>query len=180
MTAHQREVVFCDDRACSPILGCPVIAADEVQTGDELFIAVANPAARRRIAKRFEKQPFADIRAPSAVVAPHVDIGPGAFFGHFSHAAASARVGKHVICHIHAYIGHDNAIGDFVTVAPRASLNGNVQIGDGAYIGAGAMIRQDVSIGTGAFIGMGAVVVRDVPPGVTVYGNPARIADLPR
>jgi acetyltransferase-like isoleucine patch superfamily enzyme len=70
-------------------------------------------------------------------------------------------------------------IGDFVTLAPGAKINGNVVVQDHAYIGTGAMIRQGrpgepLVIGEGAIVGMGAVVTRSVPPGVTVVGNPAR------
>ncbi|MEO2037445.1 MAG: DapH/DapD/GlmU-related protein, partial [Martelella sp.] len=74
----------------------------------------------------------------------------------------------------YAYIEHDCVIGDFVTLAPGAKVNGNITIGDHVYIGSGAVIRQGTTIGPGATIGMGAVVLRDVPPGVTVVGNPAK------
>ncbi len=44
----------------------------------------------------------------------------------------------------------------------------------GASIGANATILGGVTIGEGAIVGAGSVVTRDVPPGVIVYGNPAR------
>ncbi len=72
------------------------------------------------------------------------------------------------------YVEHDCVIGEFVTFAPGAKVNGNVTIGDHAYIGSNAVIRQGLTIGAGATIGMGAVVTKDVPPGVTVIGNPAK------
>ena len=50
-----------------------------------------------------------------------------------------------------------------------------VRIGRNVWIGAGAIILPGVSIGDDALIGAGSVVTRDVPPGVTAFGNPARL-----
>ena len=47
-------------------------------------------------------------------------------------------------------------IGDFVHVAPHATLLGGVKVGEGSWIGTGA------------------VVLRDVPDGATVVGVPGR------
>ena len=92
---------------------------------------------------------------------------------------ADARIGRQFQCNIYAYVAHDCVIGDYVTFAPRVSLNGNVVVEDHVYVGTGAVIRQGTSdkplvLGRGCVIGMGAVVTRDVGPGVTVVGNPAR------
>jgi UDP-2-acetamido-3-amino-2,3-dideoxy-glucuronate N-acetyltransferase len=47
----------------------------------------------------------------------------------------------------------------------------------GASIGSGAVILGGVRVGGDALVGAGAVVTRDVPPGATVLGVPARVAD---
>ena len=49
-------------------------------------------------------------------------------------------------------------------------------VDEDASIGSGATILGGVRIGKGAMVGAGAVVTKDVPPGVTVVGNPARVA----
>ena len=118
--------------------------------------------------------------APTAIIGPDVVIGEGAIFCDFTMVTANAVIGRHFHCNIYAYVAHDCVIGDFVTLAPRVSINGNTVIEDDVYIGTGAILRNGVKgrplrIGRGATIGMGAVVTKDVPPGVTVVGNPARI-----
>jgi acetyltransferase-like isoleucine patch superfamily enzyme len=87
---------------------------------------------------------------------------------------SNIRIGRCFHANLYSYVEHDCVIGDFVTFAPGAKVNGNVTIGDHAYIGSGAILRQGITIGAGAIVGMGAVVTRDVPPGVTVVGNPAK------
>jgi len=73
-----------------------------------------------------------------------------------------------------AHIAHNCKIGKNCIVGTHAVLLGSVTLEDDVWIAPGAVIRQKLTIGKGAVVGMGAVVVKDVPPGVTVYGNPAR------
>jgi UDP-N-acetylglucosamine acyltransferase len=73
------------------------------------------------------------------------------------------------------YIGHDNTIGDGVTMASSATLGGHVQVGAGANLGMGVIVHQRRVIGPGSMVGMGAVVTRDVPPYAKAFGNPCRI-----
>jgi UDP-N-acetylglucosamine acyltransferase len=73
------------------------------------------------------------------------------------------------------YIGHDNDIGDGVTMASSATLGGHIHVGPGANLGMGVIVHQRRVVGPGAMVGMGAVVTRDVPPYAKAYGSPARV-----
>lgn len=68
------------------------------------------------------------------------------------------------------------SVGEFTTIAPGATICGDVTIGQRVLIGAGAVICQFASIGDDAVIGAGAIVLPHavVPAGETWVGNPAR------
>ncbi len=86
----------------------------------------------------------------------------------------NTRIGRHVIVNTAASVDHDCDVGDYVHVAPHATLCGFVTIERGCYIGAGATILPGVTVGENAIVGAGAVVVRDVPPNTVVTGVPAK------
>jgi acetyltransferase-like isoleucine patch superfamily enzyme len=61
---------------------------------------------------------------------------------------------------------------------PRYDTKGRskpVFIGPNVWVGANAMILKGVRIGADSIVGAGAVVASNVPPGVVVFGNPARV-----
>lgn len=142
-----------------------------------LTIAIANSQIRQKLTERAEAEGIAaaDITGFHVVTMDRVKIGPGAILCSYVHLTSDIEIGKAFHANIYSYVAHDCRIGDYVTLAPKACINGNVTIGDHAYIGTGATIRQGLNIGAGAVIGMGAVVTKDVPAGATVMGNPARV-----
>lgn len=139
-------------------------------------ITIADSHIRQTLAEKcaVANIPLIEARAASVVQMDEVVIGDGACLSPFVTLTSNIRIGRCFHANLYSYVEHDCIIGDFVTFAPGAKVNGNVTIGDHAYIGSGAIIRQGLTIGAGAIVGMGAVVTRDVPPGVTVVGNPAK------
>ena len=139
-------------------------------------IAIAASKVRHALAAQCAEAdiPLIEARAASVVQMDEVIIRDGACLSPFVTLTSNIRIGRCFHANLYSYVEHDCVIGDYVTFAPGAKVNGNITIGDHAYIGAGAVIRQGLTIGAGAIVGMGAVVTRDVPPGVTVVGNPAK------
>lgn len=146
-----------------------------------VVIAVADASTRRALA---EKVRAAGLRAGSAwsqstIIGPGVELGEGSVLCHQTIITASAKIGRHFHANIYSYVAHDCVVGDFVTLAPKACINGNVILEDDVYVGTGAILKQGtpakpLRIGRGAVIGMGAVVTKDVESGAVVIGNPAR------
>ena len=144
-------------------------------------IAIADSSARERIAAQCALDAVSSfsVKAPNVCILDANEIGEGSIFCSFSHVTSNAKIGRHFHGNIYSYVAHDCIVGDFVTLAPGAKVNGNVIIEDFAYIGTGAIIKQGqpgkpVVIGRGAVIGMGAVVTKSVLPGLVVVGNPAK------
>jgi sugar O-acyltransferase (sialic acid O-acetyltransferase NeuD family) len=177
----QTELVFIDDgHAPGHVNGHDIVAWSDFfeRQADQKYvsIAIAESKIRQKLADKCATVGIAliEARAASVVQMDDVVIGEGACLSPFVTMTSNIRIGCCFHANLYSYVEHDCVIGDFVTFAPGAKVNGNVTIGDHVYIGSGAIIRQGITIGTGVTVGMGAVVTRDVPPGVTVVGNPAR------
>ncbi len=81
-------------------------------------------------------------------------------------------------------IGETAEIGDDVTLYQGVTLGGtslakgkrHPTLENGVIVGSGAQILGPFTVGAGARIGANAVVLKEVPPGVTMVGIPAKIA----
>lgn len=171
-TRHLPFAVLADDQPAEGQL-----RPDEITDDDEVVVAIQSGAVRRVISERPYR--FGTVIAPSAIIGDRVQIGEGAIICDHAMITADATIGRHFHANIYSYVAHDCEVGDFVTLAPRASINGNVVLEDDVYVGTGAVLKQGtpgkpLRIGRGAVIGMGAVVTRDVEPGAIMVGNPAR------
>ena len=153
----------------------PVQLSKELDLSDEdqMIISIGVNKNRKRVAARYNTV-YATAIHPKSVVARSAQIGVGSVVMAGAVVNTNTIVGQHAIINTSACIDHECRIGDFVHVAPNATLCGGVQIGEGSYIGAGSVIIQGTKIGTWCTIGAGAVVLNNVEDGAVVVGNPAR------
>ncbi|MEO5921148.1 MAG: NeuD/PglB/VioB family sugar acetyltransferase [Pseudolysinimonas sp.] len=139
----------------------------------EMLICIGDPAKKAALVGRFAG-PWGMAIDPSAIVSRQSTVGEGSMLFQGVIVQTNTRIGRHVIINTAASVDHDCDVGDYVHVAPHATLCGFVTIERGCYIGAGATILPGVTVGENAIVGAGAVVVRDVPPNTVVTGVPAK------
>ena len=87
-----------------------------------------------------------------------------------------STIGELAILNTSSLIDHDSQIGDFVHIAPEATVCGGVVTGNNSFILAGAMVLNCMKIGENCFIGAGVAVVNDCLEETTYLGVPARPA----
>jgi sugar O-acyltransferase (sialic acid O-acetyltransferase NeuD family) len=165
---------------------CPYLGDDDAvqqfaPARFDLILAVGSTKAgawRQSIFSKFEKAgfTFASVIHPSAHIAKDVQVHAGVQVMANCTIQSGAMIGDNVIVNTSAVIEHGCRLGAFAHVATGAILCGDVVIGEAAHIGAGAIVLQGLEIGAGATVGAGAVVTKSVPAGMTVVGNPARMA----
>ncbi|MBN1164776.1 MAG: N-acetyltransferase [Candidatus Krumholzibacteriota bacterium] len=99
------------------------------------------------------------------------------------------QIGNNVKIHCNIYISQFTVIEDDVFMAPGVTIANDIHPGcpqsgecmrgpifkKGCRIGVNVTVVPYVTIGEGSLVGSGAVVTKDIPPGVLVYGNPARV-----
>lgn len=141
-------------------------------------LAIGDPSARARFAKRFATVlagRFASLVHPSARIGGSVAIGEGSIILPLASLTVQIRVGRHVLINPQVSISHDCVLGDFATLAPAVALAGGVHIEEGAELGIGAKITPRVHVGRWSVVGAGATVIRAVDADTTVVGVPARV-----
>lgn len=138
--------------------------------------AVGNAKVRRQIIEKLSNGGvrFATIVDPSVILSKSVSIGEGTIICAGTIATVDISIGKHVIINLDCTLGHDDVIGDFVTIYPSVNVSGNVVVGECCELGTGAQIIQGKKIVKNTIVGAGAVVIRDINESGTYVGSPVK------
>jgi sugar O-acyltransferase (sialic acid O-acetyltransferase NeuD family) len=131
---------------------------------------------RKKIKERLTEAGFflPAIISPDAIINDDVQIDDGTVVFDGAVVNSGSRIGMCSIINTNCTIEHDCTIGDFVHLAPGATLSGGVKIDDFCVIGTGANIIQYRKIVKNCMIGAGSAVIKDCLISGTYVGIPAK------
>ncbi len=172
------DICFVDDKAQGECMGYPIIGnSGQLQTfadgKTEFVIAIGDNATRKQVAES-NNLPWATLVHPAAQIGSHVKIGKGTVVMANVVVNACATIGAHCIINSGAVVEHDNVLGNYVHISPKAALGGTVTVGDETHIGIGATVKNNIEICGKCLIGAGAVVVDKIDEAGTYVGVPSR------
>lgn len=159
-----------------PVLGgCGYLVNLNVDV--HVVIAIGSARVKKLVAGKlaaYQHIHFATLIDPAAIISDRVQMGEGCIICAGSILTVDIKIGNHVIINLDCTLGHDDVVGDYVTIYPSVNVSGNVEVGEGAELGTGMQIIQGKRIGKQSIIGAGAVVVKDIPEKCTAVGSPAK------
>lgn len=162
----------------SELLGFPIIGAVNKSQGPaSVIIAIGDNHIRQKLSEMLHARQWATLQHPSAVVDDSVFVGMGTVIGPHVVVNPDARIEAQAILNSACVIEHDCRVGNYVHIAPNATLTGGVEVGDYSLIGAGAVVLPNRVIVGDCVVGAGSVVTGHVPEGARVAGVPARLLE---
>ncbi|WP_041575861.1 acetyltransferase [Pseudobdellovibrio exovorus] len=180
-TGCKERIIFCSkDESKQEFLGCIHVFQDNfsslnVDTG---IVAIGDNWIRSQVVNfvRTTNPKFKFIKAihPRSCISNSVALGDGVVVMAGAVINPDVRVGMHVIVNTASSVDHDCILEDFSSLAPGATLGGNVAIGEYSAISLGAKVIHGRTIGRHTVIGAGATVLHDIESEVVAYGSPCR------
>lgn len=161
-------------------LGAPVIVSwREIPPKQAFAIAIGHNFDRQRVhndlLSEFPEARFPAIIHSSCVIGLGTEVGDGTIAMPNSYVGPTSKIGRFCIVNSSSSVDHECHLRDYSSVAPGATLGGNVSLGERAAVCIGASIKHGTTIGTDVVIGGNSFVCDDLPDGVVAYGCPATV-----
>ena len=163
-----------DDDTLHECAGWPVIGKSTEAPDGDIFIAVGNTEARKKLMELYAERIQPVLVHPNAVIAEDVKIGAGSVVMAGVVINSGVRIGRGVIVNTSSSIDHDCVINDYVHIAVGSHLCGMVIVDENTWIGAGVIVSNNVKICRNCIIGAGAVVIKNIDEVGTYIGVPAK------
>ena len=130
--------------------------------------------ARDKVIKVIPNFKFVNCIHPKSILGKDATLGEGNVVMAGAIVNSATRIKNHCILNTNSSIDHDCLMLDFSSIAPNASVGGNVKIGDYSAIGIGANIFHSVNVGYNCIIGGGSLVCHDTNENSIYYGSPSK------
>lgn len=165
-----------------PVIGDDTIIAELVRDGiaTSVVVAIGDMKVRERISEDALQNGLLlpPIIHESSIMLSEHPVKDGVIVYPNVVIMNSCKIGKGVLLNSGVTLGHDVEIGDYSNINPGSNLAGKVIVGKKSMIGIGSSIKENVNIGDNVIIGAGSVVLNDIGSQTTVFGVPAKQAEL--
>lgn len=154
----------------------------EPQSGDELVVAVGDPAIKTDLHQRLlaKGAAFTTLIHPTVLLPDEYSIGKDVIIGPGSIVSIEVSIADCVIVNTLTVVGHDVVIESGCVISDYCDLMGHCHLEENVFLGSGVQILPSVRVGKNAKVGAGSVVIRRVKPDTTVFGNPAKTIHSPQ
>lgn len=177
----EQEIILVDDNAVSMevIMGCRVVKDYQFTGQEKIMVAIGDNEKRKEKCKEICNKntlnaDYTNVVSETARVGIGVRLGKGIFIGENAYMGPEVVVGDNTIINTGSIVEHETQLGEYVHVAPNATICGRCKIGNNVLIGAGSTIIDNISIANNTIIGAGAVVVKNILISGTYVGTPAK------
>jgi sugar O-acyltransferase (sialic acid O-acetyltransferase NeuD family) len=141
-------------------------------------LAVSDPTYKKRFVEKalaMGLKPAPTFIHPMASISGPRHIGVGGLITAQTSILPVTHIGDYITMAPLASIGHHCSTGQYCFLAAGSTVLGNVHMGEGVWIGGGACVRERIKIAPWTIVGAQGLVTRDIQaPGAIVAGVPAR------
>lgn len=173
---------FLDDKADAldglkgdfpPILG--PVESYEIQPDDVFFCAMGDSQWRKHYAEMISSKGghFITVINPMARINPTATIGEGTYIGPYTLVSDNVVIGKQCVLQCFNDLGHDVAVGDYVSIESYVFMGGGAKIGDMSTMHTKSSVIPHKTVGKNCVVGISSVVMRNIKDGLHVFGCPA-------
>ena len=147
-----------------------------VQNEDVFFCALGDIDAKKKYVSIIREKGgrFINLLHNAAIICDNVEMGEGILICAFCGISNEVSIGDFVTIQGYTSIGHDCEIGSWSNLHAFTSMGGYAKLEEEVTIFPKGSVLPKVVIGKGSTVGAGSVVLKSVPPGVTVFGIPAK------
>jgi len=142
-----------------------------------IALGIGNNSTRKQVYEKIKSENL-EVKTlihERAIVANDVIVKEGTVIMPGVVVNTGSSIGTGSILNTGSIVDHDCDIGDFVHIAPKSALAGDVCVKDMVMIGIGSSIVQGITIGENSVVGAGSVVISDIQDNVVSYGVPAKV-----
>lgn len=149
---------------------------DQYKAVDNLVIAIANPAIKKKIYEYTKDMGFhyPNLVHPTVIMGSGVRMGMGNIVCAYSILSTETVLQNFVTINPQCGVGHESELRSYTTMYWSVHIGGNTSIHESCELGSQSCVLQGLKIAENVVLGAGAIAVKDINESGTYIGAPAK------